>query len=72
MDTNNFEFINDCANWHGFYEVHHYAMEELLYNFFLCVKLGFVYYTVCQSLPYIFIKKGLGFLFFLKSWFIYV
>lgn len=30
----------------AFYEIHHYAMEELLYNFLLYVKLGFVYCTV--------------------------
>lgn len=56
----------------AFYEIHHYAMEELLYNFLLYVKLGFVYYTVCQNLLYIFIKKGLGFLLFLNNWFIYI
>lgn len=61
MDTNNVKFINDCANWHGFYEIHHYAMEGVLYNFVLHVKLRFVYCTVCQNLLYIFFKKGLGF-----------
>lgn len=64
MGTNNVEFINGCANWHGFYEIHHYALEEGLYNFLIYVKLRFVYCTVCQDLLYVFIKKGLvGFFF---------
>lgn len=69
MGTNSVEFINGCANWHGFYEIHHYALQEGLYNFLIYVKLRFVYCTVCQDLLYIFIKKGLvGF--FFNSWFI--
>lgn len=59
MDINNPEFINDCANWHSFYEIYHYAMKGVLYNLFpVYVKLGFLYFTMCQNLLYIFIKVG--------------